>query len=42
MWNPAPLKGRPIYSEIVGALERNIASGKLVGGERLPVALRFA
>lgn len=42
MWNPAPLKGRPIYSEIVGALERDIASGKLVGGERLPTHRELA
>ena len=36
MWEPSPPMARPFYRSIVAALERDIESGLLVSGERLP------
>ena len=36
MWDPKPPKVRPFYRSIVETLERDIESGRLTSGERLP------
>jgi DNA-binding transcriptional MocR family regulator len=36
MWDPKPSKVRPFYRSIVAELERDIGSGRLANGERLP------
>ena len=36
MWEPSLPKNRPFYRSIVAALERDVSSGRLTSGERLP------
>ena len=42
MWDPARPKARPLYQGIVAAIERDIGTGRLTGGERLPTHRELA
>lgn len=42
MWDPTLPRVRPLYQGIVAALERDIGTGRLTGGERLPTHRELA